>query len=74
MAKKVPQQHIVDTVDLSPYMEHDEDLGWLCNSRGINTLLRSCKNYASVGHKYVDTTIDANNACLFHMKFEIGKV
>ena len=74
MAKKPAQQHIVETVDLTPYMERDEDLGWLCNTRGMILLLRNCKNYAACGHKYVETTVDQDDPRLFHMKFELGKV
>lgn len=74
MAKKPLQQPIIEIVDLSPYMERDEDLGWLCNSRGMDLLLRHCKNYCSLGYKYIDSTPDKENECIYHMKFELGKI
>lgn len=74
MGKKFSSKYIVESVDISAYMELHEDLGWLSNVRGIDVLLRTCKNYCSLGFKYIDTDTDEENPWLFHMKFEKGKV
>jgi len=74
MAKKVLKKIITESVDLSPYMELNDDLGWLCNIRGINSLMRTCKTYTTMGYIYVDWAVDHENPCVFHLKFEIGKI